>query len=148
MDTGLLHAHSWLRWVILLLAVVAIISSLLGWFQKKPYTATNNRLALFLTISSDIQLLIGLVMYFFTSPLMKTVFTDFGAAMKTPALRYYAVEHILMMIIGIALFHIGKVKAKKASTDLQKHKTTVIFFGIGLILILSRVPFSAERLGF
>jgi hypothetical protein len=148
MEAGLLHAHSWLRWVLLLFAVLAIAGSLIGWFGKKPYNNMHSRYGLFLTISADIQLLIGLVIYFFTSAITKTAFQDFGAAMKTPEVRFYAVEHILIMIIAIALFHIGKSKVKKAGTDLKKHKTTVIFYGLGLVLILSRIPWDSARLGF
>ncbi|MFT5513344.1 MAG: putative membrane protein [Bacteroidia bacterium] len=148
MEQGLLHAHSWLRWVLLLLAVFSIAGSLLGWFGKKSYNQSHNRLGLFLTISADIQLLLGLVIYFVTSALTKLAFQDFGAAMKSPELRFYAVEHILVMIIAIVLLHIGKSKVKKADTDLKKHKTTVIYYGIALVLILSRVPWDAHRLRF
>tara|TARA_B100000745_G_C19798790_1_gene262667 strand:- start:23 stop:469 length:447 start_codon:yes stop_codon:yes gene_type:complete len=148
MEQGLLHAHSWLRWVLLLIAVLAIASSLMGWLNKKPFTSSNERLGLFLTISADIQLLLGLVIYFFTSAITKSAFQDFGAAMKTPEIRFYAVEHILVMVVGIVLFHIGKSKVKKADSDLKKHKAAVIFYGIGLLLILSRIPWSADRLGF
>ncbi len=140
MATGLLHAHSGLRWLILLLLVVTIIMAFVGWFGKKPFTQTNKRLLLFSTIVSDVQLLIGLVMYFFTSSITKTAFQDFGYAMKTPELRYFAVEHILVMIIAIALLHIGKVRATKQSTDEGKHKQTAIFFTISLLLMLSRIP--------
>lgn len=148
MEQGFLHAHSWLRWVLLLLAVVSVGLSKVGWFGKKPYTDNHRRLGLFLTITADIQLLLGLVMYFFTSAITKTAFQDFGAAMKTPELRFYAVEHILVMIIAIALLHIGKSKVKKAESDLKKHKTTVWFFGIALLLMLSRIPWDASRMGF
>ncbi|MBO6516455.1 MAG: hypothetical protein JJ975_07875 [Bacteroidia bacterium] len=148
MEKGMLHAHSWLRWVLLIIALLAIVSAIAGWLGKKPYTKTHNRLALFLTISADLQLLIGLVLYFFVSAITKTAFQDFGAAMKNPEIRFYAVEHILVMIIGIALFHIGKVKAKKADSDVQKHKISAIYYGIGLLLILSRIPWESGRLGF
>lgn len=148
MEQGLLHAHSWLRWTLLLLAIASIGLSLTGWFGKKPYTNTNKRLGLFLTITADIQLLLGLVLYFVTSAITKTAFEDFGAAMKTPELRFYAVEHILVMIIAITLLHIGKSKVKKADTDLKKHKTTAWFYGIALLLILSRIPWDATRMGF
>jgi len=144
----MLQAHSWLRWVMLILAVAAVMMAILGWFNKKPYTNTHSRLALFLTISADVQLLLGLAMYFFTSVITKAAFQDFGKAMGNAESRFYAVEHILVMIIAIALFHIGKTKAKKAETDLKKHKITAWFFGIGLVLMLSRIPWEAGRMGF
>jgi hypothetical protein len=148
MELGFLHAHSWLRWIILLLAVISITSSLMAWVGKKTYSDWHRKLGLFLTITADIQLLLGLAMYFFTSAITKSAFQDFGLAMKTPGLRYYTVEHVLVMIIAITLLHIGKSKVKKAETDLKKHKTTVWFFGISLLLMLSRIPLDASRLGF
>lgn len=142
MATGLLHAHSGLRWILLLLLVSTIVMAFVGWFGKKPFNQTNKRLLLFSTIVADVQLLIGLVMYFFTSSITQTAFKDFGAAMKTPELRYFAVEHILVMIIAIALLHIGKVRATKQATDEGKHKQTAIFFTISLLLMLSRIPWN------
>jgi hypothetical protein len=122
----------------------------MGWFGKKAYTQTNKRLALFLTISVDVQLLLGLVIYFFTSSITKMARADFGAAMGNSELRFWAVEHGLMMLIAIALFHIGKVKATKATSDVQKHKKTVIFFGIGLSALLgglSKILTDPSRIG-
>ncbi len=148
MEQGLVHAHSWLRWVLLFIAIVAIFSSLMGWLSNKSFTASNKRLGLFLTITADVQLLLGLLMYFFTSAITKSAFQDFGAAMKNAEIRFYAVEHILVMIIGVVLFHMGKSKVKKADSDIKKHKLSVIYYGIGLLLILSRIPWSADRLGF
>ncbi len=60
--------------------------------------------------------------------------------MKNSMLRFYAVEHILVMLIALALIHIGKSKAKKAKTDVRKHKISAIFFTIAFVLILSRIP--------
>ncbi|MFT5724260.1 MAG: hypothetical protein ACI9JN_001378 [Bacteroidia bacterium] len=148
MEQGLLQAHSWLRWVLLLLAVFSVVLAIGAWFGKKSYTDTHNKLGLFLTITADIQLLLGLLMYFVTSAVTKTAFQDFGAAMKDSNLRFWAVEHILVMIIAITLLHIGKSKVKKADTDLKKHKTTAWFYGIALLLILSRIPWEAARMGF
>ena len=137
--TGLLHTHSILRWALLIFIIGALVLSILGMAQKKPFGKTNGNLTKLSLIFSHVQLLIGLVLYFI-SPIVKTALNDMGAAMKNPDLRYWAVEHISVMIIGIALITIGHIKAKKAASDAAKHKNVVIFFSIGLILILSRIP--------
>ena len=148
MGEGMILAHSWLRWALLITLVGAVLGSILGIAGNKAYGATNKRLALFTTIMADIQLLLGLVLYVGFSALTKTAMQDFGQAMATPELRFYAVEHVLAMVIGIALLHIGKVKATKAETDRSKHMKTLIFFGIALVVIMSRIPWEAGRLGF
>lgn len=70
MYSPLLVAHSYLRYVILILLIVVIITSLMGMINKKPYSATDNKLGLFLFISTHIQLLLGLIL-FFVSPIIK-----------------------------------------------------------------------------
>lgn len=146
MFTTVLVLHSILRWALLLIAIYAVGRAKWGWFTKKPFTKADDKAGLFLTIIADIQLLLGLVLYLFLSPKTKQAFNDFGAAMKDSGLRYYAVEHALVMVIAIVLFHIGKSKVKKAETDFKKHKTAAWFYGIGLLLILSRIPWNAEQL--
>lgn len=137
--TGLLHTHSVLRWALLAFIIGAIGVSLVGWLQKKEFGKPSDSLTKLALIFSHIQLLIGLILYFI-SPIVQAALEDMGAAMKNAELRYWAVEHISVMIIGIALITIGRVRAKKAADALRKHKQVVIFFSIGLVLILSRIP--------
>lgn len=123
--------HSGFRYVVFILVLLAIIQSLLGWFGKKPYTEINRKVNLFALISAHTQLLIGIVLYFL-SPLVK--FKSY--AMKEPTLRYFTVEHWVMMLIAIALITIGHSKAKKIETSEGKHKTIAIFYIIAFLVIL------------
>lgn len=86
-----------------------------------------------------LQLLLGLTMYLFASPVMQEIFADFGAAMKNRVLRFWAVEHAAIMLAATAIAHIGSARVKKAA-DGAKHKTALIFFGIALTLILAGIP--------
>ena len=95
-------------------------------------------------ISCDVQLLIGLVLYFI-SPFGVAAFSG-GNAMKDPALRYFAVEHPLVMLIAIVLVHIGRSRSKKLHSDPARHKAALLFYGIALLLMLSRIPFSDRPL--
>lgn len=139
MYTGLLHTHNLFRWLVLIAAVLAIGFAFAGWFGKKDWKKTDNVLGLLFTIFIDIQLLVGLILYF-VSPLTRAAFADFGAAMKNAPLRFYAVEHILMMIIALVIIHIGRSKSKKAKIPFRKHRAAAIFYTIGLVIILAAIP--------
>ena len=129
--------HSGWAYLALLVLVVAVINSLIGMFSKKEFTAKDRKIALFGLIGIHTQLLIGLILYF-VSPLG---FASFGQ-MSDKALRLTSLEHPLINIIGIALITIGWSKHKKLVTSESKFKTFSIFYGLGLLLILSRIPWS------
>lgn len=134
------HSHSGLRWIILALALVVIIKSFVGWFGKKEFTKLDNILSASFAGFIHLQLLLGLTLYFFLSPVTKAAFSDFGAAMGNAPMRYFAVEHIAVMIIGVILVTIGRSKSKRKNTDTDKFKTQAIFYTIALVIMLSRIP--------
>ena len=122
--------------------VIVIIKSLLGVVNKSPYKKLDKTFVASMVGTLRLQLIIGLVLYIFLSPITQTAFSDFGAAMKEATLRYWAVEHIFAMIVGVALAEIGRSKAKKANEDLKKFKMQLIFFTISLLIMLSKIPFT------
>ncbi len=138
--TGLLHTHSMFRWLVLITLIVAIILGFSGWLGKKEWTKKDNLAGLLLTIFIDIQFLIGIILYAFVSPITKAAFANFGAAMKNDEQRFYAVEHILMMMIALVIIHIGRAKSKKAISDVKKHRSAALFFTAALILIIAAIP--------
>jgi hypothetical protein len=140
MYTGLLHTHSALRYAVLILLIVVIVQSLLGWINKKPYTSLNNRVGLFLFIFTHTQLLVGLILFFF-SPFVQ--FT--GEAMKDPSTRYWLTEHSTAMIIAIVLITLARATSKKMASSEAKHKRMFIFNAIALIIILATIWLSGRR---
>lgn len=140
MYTGLLHTHNLFRWLVLVALLLAVLFALTGWFGKRDWNKKDNLAGLLLTIFMDIQLLVGLILYAFVSPVTKAAFNDFGAAMKNADLRFYAVEHILMMVIALVLVHIGRAKSKKDVANLKKHRSAAIYYVIALVLVLAGIP--------
>ena len=138
--------HSILRWAVLFFGVWAVVSALGGVISKKAYKSSDNKAGLFFMISCDIQLVLGLILYF-TGMWFEKVKTSMGAVMKDPLERYFAVEHALMMIIAWLLVHVGRSMAKRGTTDAQKHKRTLIYFGIALIIILLMIPWPFKQPG-
>lgn len=127
--------HSWWAYLAFLLLVVAVVNSLIGLFSKKEFTEKDRKISLFALITIHTQLLIGVIVYF-VSPLG---FASLGQ-MKDAAVRLTSLEHPLINIIGIVLITIGWVKHKKLITSESKFKTFAIFYGLGFLLILGRIP--------
>lgn len=142
MYTGFLHLHDALRWLLLLSLIVTLTKYLAGWFGNQSWKKTDNILGIVFTSLMDLQLLTGLVLYFFLSPITKIAFSDFGAAMKNADLRFYAVEHFAMMLIAVVLVHIGRAKSKKAIADNSKFKIASIFFLIAMVLMVAAIPWN------
>ncbi len=140
MYTGLLHTHNMFRWLVLFALIFAVLFGLIGWLKRLEWQKRDNLSGLLLTIFMDIQFVIGIVLYAFVSPITKAAFNDFGAAMKNADLRFYAVEHILLMVIALVLVHIGRAKSKKAVAPWKRHRAATIFYGISLLLILAAIP--------
>lgn len=142
MYTGFLHLHDGLRWLLLLAFLMTLIKYISGWLGNHSWKKVDHTLGIVLTALADLQLLTGLVLYFFLSPVTKIAFSDFGGAMKNPDLRFYAVEHLTMMLIAIILVHVGRAKSKKAVFDQSKFKLGAIFFLIALVVVLAGIPWN------
>jgi len=134
MDTYVIikQLHSGFRYIVFLLVLVAIIQSLLGWLNQKPYTETNRKINLFALISAHTQLLIGIVLLF-VSPLVQFN----SSTMKDSVTRYFSVEHWVGMVIAIVLITIGHSKSKKIILPESKHRTIAIFYILSCLVMVS-----------
>ena len=81
------------------------------------------------------------------SPITQVAFSNFGAAMRSAALRFFAVEHVVGMVIAIAVAHVGRVKVRGASDDRRRHALAAIYFGIALIVLLASIPWPGMAAG-
>lgn len=132
--------HSYLAYAVLLILILAVVNAISGLIAKKDFTLEKDfRISLFALILSHIQLLVGVVLYF-VSPKGFSAIQEFGMGGMTSALRLLAVEHPFINIIALVFITIGWSKHKKLMEANRKFKTIAIFYGIGLLLILSRLP--------
>ena len=130
--------HNLLRWAVLLFGAWAFLNAISGVVTKRNYTANDSRSNFFFMLSCDVQLLIGFILYFTNGWAGRL--KDFGNTMKDPNSRFFAMEHGLIMLIAIVLVHVGRVSVKKAATPAAKHKRSLIYFGLAIILILVSIP--------
>lgn len=146
MYNGMLHLHSVLRWIILILLLVAIYKSYTD--RNKAYTAGHKKTGLFLMIFCDVMLAVGIYQWYAGDWGLKIIqLNGMGEVMKNSVLRFFAIEHTTAMLIAIVLVHIGYSYSKKDISDSQKHKRTLLYFGLALLIILISIPWPFRLVG-
>ena len=132
-----LNVHSWLRWVVLIVMLWTILRAVLP--GPRAWTPADDRSLRLSVISLDVQFLLGLLLYFVLSPFTREAMSDIGAAMRSPGLRFFAVEHVAGMLIAITLAHVGAVRIRKAAPE-RRHRLAAIFFILALLAVLASIP--------
>ena len=132
--------HNLVRWAVLILGVIAAVRALAGWFGRRGWLPVDDRLGLFFTMSLDIQVLLGLLLYFVLSPITTEDLSRLGDAMGNPSVRFFLVEHALLMLVAVVLAHIGRSRAKKAPNPIARHRAAAIFYTLAIILVIAGIP--------
>ena len=136
------NVHSYLAYIVLLLLFFAVANAITGLMANRMFTLEKDyRLSLFTLILSHIQLVIGLLVYYFSASGLNAL-TTLGMGGMNAAARLLAVEHPFTNILAIVLITIGWSRHKKFMEGKKKFKSIAIFYGLGLILILSRIPWN------
>ena len=148
METGLLHLHNLLRWIILVLLVLSVLKSYSGMKSNKTFTAGDKKIWLFTMISAHITLVLGLYQWTLGRFGLFTYIKPEGVSMmKDPTLRYFQMEHPVMMIVAIVLITLGYGMSKKSVSDADKFKKAYKYFLVALILILVSIPWPFREIG-
>ncbi len=141
--------HSWLRWLALIAGVGATFAALRQGLRRAHNQALPGaeRWGLIFMIALDVQMLLGLLLYGMLSPYTAAAMNDFGAAMRDPVLRFWAVEHLTMMLAAVVLVHVGRVLARKTDDVDKKRKRLLICFGLAVLLMLLGMPWPGMASG-
>jgi hypothetical protein len=142
----LLQAHDLLRWVVLLALAVRAARGMQAWAADVPYSRNDRILSLTTLIVVDTQLLLGLLLYFWFSPLAAAARSRAGEAMSDPLLRFWLVEHPFAMIAAIATVHLGHRRTKSAASDRDRHRAGWISALIALALVCAGIPWAFRGL--
>ncbi|MDB9882839.1 hypothetical protein N8368_00335 [Bacteroidia bacterium] len=138
MDSVLLNVHSILRWAVLIFGLYAITKSARGYFLKQDYTPQHNMSATLFIASVHMQAVLGLLLFF--SRGWASNFSKMGEIMSNATQRFWTVEHLFGMLLAVVLIQVGRTKSKKATHTAKKHKTALIFFSIGMLIIFAMIP--------
>jgi hypothetical protein len=138
--TVLLFLHSWLRWGVVALGFVVLFRSIARRRAGAPWVSADRGLSIAYTAVLDTQVLLGLGLYFGLSPFTPRSMAMLGAAMKSPQLRFFAVEHTFAMLFALVAAHVASVAAKRAEDDDQRYKRLAIGVGLSLLAIAAGIP--------
>ena len=145
MYSTLLTLHSSTRWLVLASLLFAIFWAYRGWLFNKPYSKFDNSVRHITATIAHVQLILGACLYFI-SPIVSYFLHNFSTAVHERTLRFFGMEHIAMMLTGIVIITIGSVKAKRKANDKEIYKTMAIWFTVGLLIVLSSIPWSFSPL--
>ncbi len=147
METGLLHLHNLLRWVILVLLLISIVKAYTGWQSKKIFQPGDKKIWLFTMIAGHITLLIGIYQVLFGRyGILSQSLPEGTSVMKDKFFRFYWIEHPFTMILGIIFLTLAHGMAKKAVPDPVKYRKAFWFFLIALVLILAGIPWPGREI--
>ena len=134
------NVHSYWAYLVLLVLILGILNAIVGKIKGKDFESKDLRLSLFGLIFSHIQLLIGLILYFVSPWFDQWSNLGMGGVMKNAQTRLYLVEHPFTNILAIVLITMGWSIHKRQSDPGKKFLRIALFYGLGLLLLLSRIP--------
>jgi hypothetical protein len=138
MYTAALLLHSWIRWVVIVLGAVAVWQAAAAASERR-WSPSDDRAGMLFTLALDVQMLIGLLLFFWLSPTIPAAMENASAAMRQPQLRFWLVEHPTGMLAALILVHVGRVRTRRVP-DAVKGRRARLFFGLALLLILAAIP--------
>jgi len=144
MYSAVLILHSWIRWIALILGVMTTFAA---FTDRTAGQSTTDRWGLFFMMVLDIQMLLGLLLYLVLSPFTTAALHDFGAAMRNPALRFWAVEHVSLMFVAVVIVHVGRVLARHARTPQSKRLRQIVCFSLATSAMIAATPWPGTRYG-
>jgi len=135
-----LSLHNIIRWVVLIVAILALIRMYFGgWGGRKAFSRADDRASLLFVTMLDIQLLVGIILYVFLSPTTMSLLNG-SSSMAAPMTRYFGAEHAALMLISVIVAHVGRAQAKKAADARAKFRRSAIWFTVALVLLLAGIP--------
>ncbi|MFM8322045.1 MAG: hypothetical protein ACKOC5_14125 [Chloroflexota bacterium] len=143
----ILATHNLVRWAAIILGIVAFGLALASWLGTRPWSEQNRKFGSFFGIAVDIQLLLGLLLYF-TSPLVMGALQNLGAAMGNAGQRFFAVEHPTFMVLGVVFAHLGTALPRRQSDPKKKAMRAALFIGLAVLFILAGTPWDRRLLPF
>jgi hypothetical protein len=147
MYAAILLLHSWLRWLVLLAALTAVVRAIAGISAGRPWRPADDLAGRLFLRAFDVQILLGLLLYFLLSPITRGALGDFTGAMRISATRFWAVEHVFGMLVAVLLAHRGHIRVRSIQDHARKHRVAAVFYTLALIAILASIPWPGTPTG-
>jgi hypothetical protein len=132
--------HSWLRWAILATGAFLLVRTATGLSQCRPWRPWDQRSAIAFLSVLDTQVLLGISLYVFLSPITPKSMADFRAFMPVSALRFFAVEHVTGMLVAATAAHVAWTLGKRAAVDRVRHRRVLVGVALAMLMIAASIP--------
>lgn len=142
-----LFIHSWLRWVVLLLSLLVIVRAWRGRSTGGAWQTADERSSVALLHVANLQFTLGLLLYLWLSPIVRSAFADMAVAMKSAPLRFFAIEHITAMTIAVSVLSIGRARTRKAEGDALKHQRSLRWTAAFMLCTFIGIPWPELKHG-
>ena len=142
MYESVLWLHSYLAYAVLVFLLLASLNAFMGLSAKRAFTPKDRQIAMIALVFSHVQFVLGLLLIFVSPAMEAAQAGGMGAVMKDSYLRLLLIEHPLVNLIALTIITIGWSKHKRALEDSRKFKNIAFLYGIGLLLLLSRIPYN------
>ena len=139
--------HGYWRWAVLVLALTVLARALIGVFAHREWTRIDERIMRWFSSALDLQVVLGLILYFFFSPFVPATYETFSETMRSPVARFFGIEHGTAMLLAAAAAHIGWRRAKVAASDAAKHRIVTTAMAVFFALLLWAIPWPWREMG-
>jgi hypothetical protein len=136
----LLVMHNVLRWIVLAAGGVALARATSAARGGRSWNDTDTRVLRAFVGAFDLQVLLGLFMYFGTSALGVRALALGSAAMKDSVLRFFAIEHVFGMLVAAAVLHVGTARARRLGDAPARQRRTALVVGVALAIVFVSIP--------
>ncbi|MEI7893508.1 MAG: hypothetical protein WCI05_10465 [Myxococcales bacterium] len=138
--TDVLIFHSMARWALLVALLVAVFRAARGVWGGHSYVRSDAVTAFVVVALADLQFVLGFVLYFWLSDTVRGARVSFAAAMRDRTLRFWAVEHLCLMVGAVLFVHVGGVLARRTADTMRRHRRSLWCFGLALLLVVVGIP--------
>jgi len=135
-----LTAHSWVRWLLVLLAGLLLLRSAYALSRGSVYGLQDQRLARGFIGALNLQFLLGIMLYVALSPMVRMAWADWGAAMASSPLRFFAIEHQVAALVAIGIGQAGIGWVRRTQDDRTRHRRGLFTAAGCLLMILIAIP--------
>ncbi|AEI64964.1 hypothetical protein [Corallococcus macrosporus] len=132
--------HSWLRWAVVVVGVLALVKALLGWARGKAWTPGDRGLQLAFVSAFDLQMLLGMTLYFALSPITPRSLDALKMSMSVGHLRFFGLEHPLLMLLALTAAHAASAMTRREAPSRTRHRTWAVGLLLAMLFVAMAIP--------
>lgn len=131
--------HIFISTLTLVSGIGTMVLSIQGWAKSREYKRADEWLSVIFSIALYLQLILGFIIYFTLRTELENPLWDVQDTENDASLRFWAIEHIALMIFALFMTQLGRIFIKRSSASVRKFKASVFYYGTSLCLILFSV---------